>query len=320
MGNGRAVGAAIGVGAIAGLVVLLARSSRASAATFGSPRPSRPSPPLRSPRDTHETASGYPSWQSRFAPLIGGPADKTILRSGCSPDANGNIQCAPETMRAGAEKQLQASEFWPREKPLDLATYTLARYMQSEVGSGTAEERVAVGEVAVNRALLRKQDVNGLLLYTQPNGLYGQINVPGKGNINRRFAATSRDPSILTALLADLVISGKSENISRGADDQDGLEFKKYFPVPMNRILNEAKNGRYWVGPVPGVDHWKTTLYRTYGYKTESPEGRALIARAREVFGNPVYEGNVVAKSQRPLWPANLPAPRSSAVAGRAWR
>lgn len=42
MGNGRAVGAAIGVGAFAGLVVFLSRSSRASAATYGSPR-ARPS-------------------------------------------------------------------------------------------------------------------------------------------------------------------------------------------------------------------------------------------------------------------------------------
>ena len=38
MRNGRAVGAAIGVGAITGLVVFLARSSRASAATYGTPR------------------------------------------------------------------------------------------------------------------------------------------------------------------------------------------------------------------------------------------------------------------------------------------
>ena len=45
MGNGRAVGAAIGVGAIAGLVVLLSRSSRASAATFGSPRERSNVPP-----------------------------------------------------------------------------------------------------------------------------------------------------------------------------------------------------------------------------------------------------------------------------------
>lgn len=296
MGDGRAIGAAIGVGLIAGLGILLV-GRRSSAATIPRPFESRgPSP----------ESSGYPSWHSRFAPLVGGPADRTILRSGCSPDANGNIQCAPETMRAGAEKQLQASEFWPRGKPLDLATYTLARYMQSEVGSGTVVERAAVGEAAMNRARLRKQDANGLLLYTQPNRLYGQINVPGKGNINKRWAATSRDPSVLTTLLADLVISGRSENVSRGADDQDGLEFKKYFPVPMNRILSEARNsGRYWVGPIPGVDHWKTTLFRTYGYKPDSPEGRTLIARAREVFGNPVYDGNIVAKSERPVWPAN---------------
>ena len=56
MSNGRAVGVAIGVGAIAGLVAFLSRSSRASAATYGSPRervrpelpqgPSGPFPPL----------------------------------------------------------------------------------------------------------------------------------------------------------------------------------------------------------------------------------------------------------------------------------
>ena len=45
MGNGRAVGAVIGVGAIAGLVVFLTRSSRASAATYGSPRERWPLPP-----------------------------------------------------------------------------------------------------------------------------------------------------------------------------------------------------------------------------------------------------------------------------------
>ena len=38
MSNGRAVGVAIGVGAIAGLVAFLTRSSRASASTYGSPR------------------------------------------------------------------------------------------------------------------------------------------------------------------------------------------------------------------------------------------------------------------------------------------
>jgi len=295
MRSGRAIGVVLGVGTVVGIMLLSRR-------TFAATRARRPFP-SEIPRGPSVSPDRYASWHPHFAPLVGSPVDKTFLHSGCSPDANGNIQCAPETMRAGAEKQLQATEFWPHDKPLDLATYTLARNIQSEVGGGTVEERVAIGEVAANQALRRKQDVNGLLLYTQPNRLYGQINVPGKGNINHRFAATSSDPSVLNVLLADLVLTGKSENISHDADDQDGLEFKRYFPVPMNRILSEARQGSYWVGPVPGVDHWKTTLFRRYGHKPDSSEGRALIERAREVFGDPVYDGNVVARSMRPVWP-----------------
>jgi hypothetical protein len=252
------------------------------------------------------TTDCYASWHPRFAPMIGGPADAAILRSGCSPDDSGEIRCAPETMRASAEKQLQASGFWPATKPLDLATYTLARYMHSEVGGGPAEERVAVGEVAINQAKRRGQDVNGLLLFTQPSHLYGEINVAGGRNTGR-FASTSRDPSVLTTLLADLVISGKSENINLGADDQDGMEFRNFFPVPMNKILFEANQGSYWVGPIPGVDHWRTTQFRKFGFTPDSFQGRALIERARQFFGNPVYEGNIVARSMRPVWPANLP-------------
>jgi len=288
-------------------MILLALGAGVGAALWYSRRASAAD---SSPRGS--SSFRYASWHDHYAPMVGGPADAKILSSGCTPDANGNIQCDPETMRAGAEKQLKASSFWPQDKPLDLATYTLARYMHSEIGSGRAEERVAVGEAARNRAHLQNTDVNGILLYRQPNHLYGQINVPGKGNINGRWAATSRDPSILTTLLADLVMSGRSEDITHGADDQDGLEFKKYFPVPMDRILSEAKAGRYWVGPVPGIDHWKTTLFRTFGYKPDSTEGKALIERARAVFGNPVYDGGVVAKSMRPVWPAKLDAPAPS--------
>lgn len=315
-GNGISfLEALLGLGIGAGAVYLLTRSKPA----LGSPRrPTTTPAPTPTPTPTPSTpipmgSYRYASWHPHFAPLVHSAVDTTILHSGCIPDADGNIQCAPETMRASAEKQLLASSYWPHDKPLDLATYTLARYMQSEIGNGTAEERVAVGEAAVNQAHRRGQDINALLLNTQPNHLYGEINVPGKGNVNHRWAATSHDPSILTTLLADLVMSGHSENISHGADDQDGLEFKRYFPVPMNRILSEASQGRYWVGPIPGVDHWKTTLFRTYGYKPDSPDGRQLIERARGVFGNPIYDGNVVARSLRPVWPANLPVDGSGA-------
>lgn len=252
------------------------------------------------------TVDCYASWHPKFAPMRGGPADQLILNSGCRPDEVGEIRCAPETMRASAERQLRASGFWPPTKPLDLATYTLARYMHSEVGDGTVEERVAVGEVGVNQAKRRGQDVNGLLLFTQPSHLYGEINVAGGGSTGR-FAATSRDPSVLTTLLADLIQSGLDENINLGADDQDGLEFQRFFPVPMNRILSEAQSGRYWVGPIPGVDHWKTTQFRTFGFSPTSFEGSQLIERARQFFGDPTYSGGLIVQSLRPIWPDDLP-------------
>ena len=65
MGNGRAVGAAIGIGAIAGLVALLARSSRASAATRGSPR-ERPIVPSDLPWGTVGPIGKFPPLVERW--------------------------------------------------------------------------------------------------------------------------------------------------------------------------------------------------------------------------------------------------------------
>lgn len=268
---------------------------------------------LRSPSDT-----SYPSWHAHFAPLVGSPVDRAILHSGCKMDANNNIPCAPETMRAGAEKQLQASGFWPSGKPLDLATYTLARNIQSEVGSSTPEERVAIGESTVNQGLRRastRQDaVLDAALYRQSSRLYGLINAPSGASAGTgRFTSTSADPTVLTTLIADFVIRDQSGNFAQGADDQDGLEYRSSYPVPMNQVLRYARNGTYWVGPLPGVDHWRLSLFRKFGHKPDSTEGRELIERARKAFGNPVYDGNRVAKSMRPVWPTNLPVDSSAA-------
>ncbi len=204
-------------------------------------------------------------------------------------------------MRANAEAKLRS--YGVLDGDLSLEAYTLARYMQAEVGNGTLEERVAVGEAAVNRAKLNKTTVLGVLLYRQavghPNrGWYGPIH--GGGGYAApygRWAATSQDPTVLTLLLAQLIVTGKSANFSNGADDQDGLEHTGAFPDPAWKVRDAANKGNYWVGPLPGVDHWRTFLWRHYGVKPSSTAGAALLEQGLAA----------VADRSRPSWPADMP-------------
>lgn len=241
----------------------------------------------------------YPWWHAKFAPYIGHDA---TIRSGCSLNAAGNIGCEPESMRANAEAQLRAGGYL---SSLSLETYTLARYMQGEVGGGTLEERVAVGEAAKNRAKLEGTTINGILLYRQaqghPNrGYYGPIH--GSGGVTTapygRWATTSADPTVLTLLLADLVTSGQSGDFSLGADDQDGIEYQSAFPDIPAYVRLLANRGKFWVGPLPGVDHWRTFLQTTIkGQTASTPYGAARVEGTLAAL-----EGRV-----RPTWPADLP-------------
>lgn len=245
---------------------------------------------------------------------IGVGVPHAIIKSGCSVGSNGNIPCAPESMRAAAEAQLKQAGYL---SSLSLETYTLARYMQGEVGNGTVEERVAVGEAALNRARREGTTINGLLLYRQPvghpnRGYYGPIHGIGTGVSTApygRWATTNADPTLLTILLADLVTSGKSGNFSGGADDQDGPEawIVKGQDALNNYVRNLAARGKYWVGPLPGVDHWRTFLQFTPGVKANTPMGQALIERGLVALALP---------ATRPKWPADLPvcSPPASSV------
>ncbi len=237
----------------------------------------------------------YPWFRPTYLPILQGT--QTYIRSGCSVGANGNISCSPESMRANAERQLQAKGLF--KDGLSLATYTLARYMQGEVGSGTLEERVAVGEAAVNRAKLERlsQGVLSLLLYRQPaghpnRGYYGPIHGVGTGTSSApygRWATTSADPTILTLLLADLVMTGQSRDFAKGADDQDGPEY--WIPQGQTALTNYVKNlaskGKYWVGPLPGIDHWHTFLQFTPDPVTRAASGKALMQRGIEALTLP---------------------------------
>lgn len=247
-------------------------------------------------------ADCYPLWHSTYAPLVRSPAE-AVISSGCRVDSHGNIPCPPEEMRANAEQQLKKSALWPIGQPLSLDTYTLARYMQGEVGGGTVEERVAVGEAAVNRARNEGKSVLDILLFRQPaghpnRGFYGPIHGPSGISTAPygRWATTSADPTMLTLLLAQLITSGGSGNFSRGADDQDGPEYW----IPQGQaslhgyVRRLASQGKYWVGPLPGVDHWHTFLQFT---APGSPDAAALLQRGLEALTLP---------AKRPVWASTM--------------
>lgn len=183
--------------------------------------------------------------------------------------------------------------------PVSLEVYTLARYLASEVGSGTVEEKIAVAQAAVNRAVYVErlpQGILSLLLYRQklghPNrGYYGPIHGPEGVSTAPygRWAATSRDPALGDILVAQGVLDGSFEGFNLGADDQMGPEYLK---DPVGSISKHAQNRNYWVGPIPGVNPWKTILYRHLpGIDPVSDAGRWLIAR-----------GELAMRSKKPSW------------------
>ena len=64
---------------------------------------------------------------------------------------------------------------------------------------------------------------------------------------------------------------------NKGADDQNGPE---HFKFPLQLPVRAGADRDYWVGPLPGVDPWRTFLTRRI--KVISPTsapGKALIAR-----------------------------------------
>lgn len=196
----------------------------------------------------------YPWWHVTFAPLLATPV---TISSGCKL-VNSNVNCAPETMRANAEAQMQAKGYTD---PVTLDAYSLARNIQTEVGSVRVEEMVALAESTMNQAKRRGTTVSNVILgATNPanTGYYGQI----QDNSSGRWTASSADPTVLAILVAQFVLAGKSANFTGGAVDQDGLEYRKYFPNPTSTMQSYAQQGLYWVGPLPGVNPWKLFLWR----------------------------------------------------------
>jgi len=251
--------------------------------------------------------SCWPWFSPVYRPLAEEAWTRTIVPSGCSVDASGNVPCSPETIRARAEVWL--SQRYPQVIAqlggrLALDVYTLARYIHSEAGSGTVEERVVVGELALNQARESRRTLAQMLT---PNGFYGPVHAPrewclahgyscSSSNPNvccapyKRWASTVRDPSIMSILIAGLVASGETGDFAQGAVTQWGPE--AWIDDGQTKLHNFVKNiasssKYYWVGPLPGVDPWRVFAVRKEWFGPTTPMGEALIKRGQEALTLP---------------------------------
>lgn len=225
-----------------------------------------------------------PRWIAKYTGL-----STKVVSSGCKLDARGNIPCDPVAMAIAAGKVIG--------QPVSLEAYTLARYMQSEVGTRAVAERVAVAQDAINRARYTEPrlggNINNLLLYRQPighvnRGFYGPIH--GSSTTLSapygRWASTGADPTVANLLLAIAILNGEiPDDFNKGANDQNGPEVfvsKKGMAYALANVRSRATENRmYWVGPLPGVNHMRTMQYRTMrDVAPSSPLGVQLINRA----------------------------------------
>jgi hypothetical protein len=258
----------------------------------------------------------YPWWHPIYAPLAAQGWGRRIVPSGCgsADPATGDVPCTPEKMRAASEAWLAQNAPAALARMgghLSLDAYTYARYIHSEVGTGTPEEMVAVGEAGRNQARVSKRSIYDLLI---PTGRYGPIHGPesvclARGYVrgsrqNRctdttnpatccaphgRWAATARDPSVLAILLGHLVASGQSGDFANGADDQwgpDSMARQIDSADAARRFVTQiAQGGAYWAGPLPGVYPWTTFLVRPRpGVTPASVEGATRIQQAVEAL------------------------------------
>jgi hypothetical protein len=240
--------------------------------------------PLPSAEVLTQPVTCFPAWYPRFV-AYGGRKTADIVTSGCS-TSGGNVQCNPEAMARAAGQKIGM--------PVSLEAYTLARYLASEVGSGPVAEKVAVAQAALNRVRYvetRTGNILNLLLYRQPvghpnRGYYGPIHSEGLSAPYGRWAATSRDPTRGDILIALGILNGEIDpGFNKGADDQMGPEHLK---DPVQSIRSHGARRDYWVGPLPGVDPWRTIQYRHLAtVDPASTFGQALIARGVQAMQSP---------------------------------
>lgn len=194
------------------------------------------------------------------------------------------VPTSPEVLRANAERQLRALGVWLRATPLPLEAYSLARNAASEIGRGTAEEKVLLMQTTINHARRRGRTPHEVVVAnTRLPNHYGRIHRhgdPKQGSPYGRFTASTREPSAEDVMIAVFVLEGNAgtfpHDFARGGDDQAQANTASW-------VQHQAESQSYWVGPLPGVDDFRIRAFRTLpGVLASSPVGRQLVQSALE--------------------------------------
>jgi hypothetical protein len=199
-----------------------------------------------------------PAWHSA---VIAADArwGSTKIASGCPVGEDGNISCRPEAMRADAEKQTSRLGLMSR-LPMDV--YALARNIQSEFGSGTPEERVAIAYSTINRA---KRDGDSVAAHV----MHHTSRTFGRQTGSIRPVSTAQDPTAGDILLANMILSGEIQDFTHGATHyfdrvaQDASSRSTKSGLEVYDSWSSGGDKLTWVGHLPNVRPWRLLLLKT---------------------------------------------------------
>lgn len=280
-----------------------------------------------------------PSWFATYRAIT----NKT-LASGYTTNSIGNVPGDPAAMAQAAGRKLAADATLPadvrtRGARLTLDAYTLARNMTTEVGTSSIGDAVAVAQGTVNRAAVSGRSVTDVAINRQalghPNrGFYGPINATITDATGRkitapygRWTATTKDPTVRAIALAQDILDGViPATFNKGGDDQANLTI---YQNPAAKVRGLADAGAYWVGPLPGVNHRRTMVFRTVK-NLDVAHAAVLVQRALTALGaaspdwarSPVCVGDALAVDANgtPLSAGAVGAvrPRAAPVIGAA--
>lgn len=246
----------------------------------------------------------YPWWHEKFLPYRGirysggysVPGTDQVDPALRAQGLEDFVPFEPETLRANAERRLRELGVFGLFGTLSQNAYSLARNIATETGSGSAEQKVAMGLSTINAA--RRRGVSVHTLITQNNRIanrYGRIHGHGETSSAPygRFTASSTEPTVEDLMIAKFILDGGAgtfpNDFANGADDQAQVRDASW-------ITSLARTGSYWVGHIPGVDPSEVTLFRKLDV---SPgESQALVARALAMLqeGGGEFIGSCVAR------------------------